>query len=311
MAAATGAPMSTDAVTGMPCLAVHGGAGLVERTDAAFLALARAGLRAALAAGRGVLEDGGAALEAVEAAVTVLEDDPCFNAGRGSALTSAGLVEMDSAIIDGSSGRMGAVAGITALRHPVHAARLLLQHGPHVFMIGPGAEAFARDHGALSATQDWLITPRALLQLSRAQATAGALVPPRGTVGAVARDRQGHLAAATSTGGLTGKWPGRVGDTPVIGAGTWADERLAISCTGHGESFIRMVFAHSVAGAVRHGSSPREAVASALARIASLGGSGGCIVADRQGELVLMQHQDMFRAWWSGAQEQVAIFGDD
>jgi len=242
--------------------------------------------------------------------VRVLEDDPCFNAGRGSALTSEGRVEMDAALVDGVSGRAGAVAGVTTLRHPVSAARLLLEQGLHVLMAGPGAERHATALGAETIDPALLITPRALAQLEHLR-HSGAL-GSQGTVGAVACDAAGRLAAATSTGGTTGKLPGRIGDSPIIGAGTWADASCAISATGLGEAFLRTAFAHALASRIASGMAVEEAARQALALVRASGGNGGCIVVARTGMIVTMQHDDMFRATWSATQPaQVAIFRDD
>jgi len=293
-----------------PALAIHGGAGLIARGDQEFLALARAGLGRALRSGTLILEQGGPALLAVEAAVRVLEDDPCFNAGRGSALTSEGRVEMDAALVDGATGRAGALAGVTTLRHPISAARLLLERGPHVLMAGPGAERHATALGAETIDPALLITPRALEQLERFRQSR---VPAsQGTVGAVACDTGGRLAAATSTGGTTGKLPGRIGDSPVIGAGTWADARCAVSATGLGEAFLRTAFAHALASRIAAGIAADEAAHQALALVRDSGGNGGCIVVTRTGVIVTLQDDDMFRASWSATQPaRVAIFRDD
>jgi len=218
---------------------------------------------------------------------------------------------MDAALIDGESGRAGALAGVTNLRHPVSAARLLLAHGPHVLMAGPGAERHVTALGAETATQSELITPRALAQLERFRATH---VPAsQGTVGAVACDAAGRLAAATSTGGTTGKLPGRIGDSPIIGAGTWADARCAISATGMGEAFLRTAFAHAVASRIAAGMALREAALQGLAAVHASGGTGGCIIVDHAGAISLAQDEDMYRAWWSAAlrSSSVAIFRDD
>ncbi|MDQ1506381.1 MAG: L-asparaginase / beta-aspartyl-peptidase, partial [Actinomycetota bacterium] len=216
-------------------LAIHGGAGAAADDEAdggSRWPRQAAGLTAALRAGLSLLADGGAAVDAVIAAVTALEDDEEWNAGRGSALTAAGTVEMDAAVADGRGRRLGGVASITGVRHPVQAARAVMDDGRHVLLAGPGAVAFARAAGLAFEPEDWFVTERRRRELARRPpaATAGRVTGPGGgavggsTVGAVARDGDGHLAAATSTGGRNGQLPGRVGDSPVPGAGTWADD---------------------------------------------------------------------------------------
>ena len=211
---------------------------------------ARVGLRTALDAGAAILERGGSALDATEAAVHVLEDDPCFNAGRGSVLTSEGVIELDAAIMDGRNRRAGAVAGLRTTRTPISLARRLMEDGPHVFLSGKGADQFAREAGLEQVENDWFVTTERRRQLDELLASGGFDADVKyGTVGAVAVDSDGHVAAATSTGGLTAKRWGRVGDSPLIGAGTYADDRsAAVSATGSGEYFIRAVAAHQLGG---------------------------------------------------------------
>ncbi|HYT39182.1 MAG TPA: isoaspartyl peptidase/L-asparaginase, partial [Acidimicrobiia bacterium] len=235
-------------------LAIHGGAGPAPH-DAADSGASRwprqaAGLAQALRAGLAVLAGGGEALEAVVAAVTLLEDDEEWNAGRGSALTAAGTVEMDAAVADGRGRLLGGVAAVTGVRHPVQAARAVMDDGRHVLLAGPGAAAFAQEAGLAFEAEAWFVTDRRRRDLARRAPTATG----GSTVGAVARDAVGHLAAATSTGGRTGQRPGRVGDTPVPGAGTWADDATcAVSATGVGEAFLRAAFAHEVDARIRLG----------------------------------------------------------
>lgn len=295
-----------------PVLIVHGGAGAIDRARLGpdRDACARAGLGTALSAGHAILAGGGSALAAVEAAVRVLEDDPSFNAGRGCALTSDGRAELDAAIMDGSDGRAGAVACVSCLRNPVHAARLVMERTPHVLLAGPGAESFAIAHGAAHAAQEWLVTDKAREDL--ALVLAKRPPPTRGTVGAVALDGAGRLAAATSTGGVTGKLPGRVGDCPLIGSGTWADELCAISATGKGEAFIRVAFAHSVAGMIAGGTAPDEAARRGLELVRRRDGDGGCIVLHRDGRVAMVQDADMFRGTiGADGRARVAIFGTE
>lgn len=283
-------------------LAVHGGAGAAPPSDGGPGAEAgyRAGLEDALRAGHAVLARGGGALDAVVAAVRVLEDDPHFNAGRGSVFTAEGRIEMDAAIMDGRSGAAGAVAGVTDLRNPIEAARAVMEAGEHVLLIGPGAETFARSRGLEVAEPGYFFTQMRWDQMSAARAEGrvsldhdGARTPGAdkyGTVGAVALDAAGDLAAATSTGGLTNKRPGRVGDSPLIGAGTYADNATAaISCTGTGEAFMRGVVAYDVAARMRYaGAALPEAVEATIRdALDARGGRGGLIALDRSGRVAL------------------------
>jgi beta-aspartyl-peptidase (threonine type) len=281
-------------------LAVHGGAGTIHRDalSAAQEAEYHAGLRRALEAGSAILAAGGAALDAVTEAVVVLEDDPLFNAGRGAVFTASGTQEMDAAVMEGRERRAGAVAGILGPKNPVRAARAVMEHTPHVLLVGDGALAFCREHAVPFADPEYFRTPsrwRALQQTlaRRAHGTAGARddddARRHGTVGAVARDVGGNLAAATSTGGMTGKLPGRVGDSPIIGAGTFADNATcAVSATGDGEFFIRFGVAHEIAARIRYrGDSLAEAARAVVAELGRIGGSGGLVAVGRDGELAL------------------------
>ncbi len=288
-------------------LAVHGGAGTIRASamSAAQRAAYRAGLRAALLAGHEVLADGGAATEAVVAAVCVLEDDPLFNAGRGAVLTSDGHPEMDAAVMRGADRAAGAVAGICGPRHPVLAARAVLEYSPHVLLIGAGALAFCRAQGIAFADEAYFLTEKATAALERelARRAAGAAddrddAARHGTVGAVARDAAGGLAAATSTGGITAKLPGRVGDTPVFGAGTWADDATcAVSATGQGEFFIRWAAAHAIASRIGLlGQGLDRAAADVVAELGRIGGSGGLIAVGRTGAPALpFNSEGMYR----------------
>ncbi len=263
-----------------PVIAIHGGAGFSRRTPPQPY---RAGLARALAAGWDILARGGTSLDAVSAAVVALEDDALFNAGRGAVYNAAGEHELDASIMDGATLRAGAVAAVARIRNPVLAARAVMDHSPHVLLAGTGAERFARRHGLKMEKPSYFSTP------ARLAALRGNLKHHHGTVGAVALDRNGNLAAATSTGGFTGKLPGRVGDSPVIGAGTWADNATcALSGTGHGELFLRTALAHDVAARIRYGKQSLPGAArSALAAIARLGGDGGLVAIDRRGNLAL------------------------
>lgn len=270
-------------------LVVHGGAGSMRpgRLDPTQEKCARDGLEAALAAGSGLLRKRESALDAVEATVRVLEDDSCFNAGRGSVLTATGCIELDAAIMDGRNRAAGAVSGLRTTRAPISLARRLLEQGPHVFLSGHGADDFARDHGFEQVENSWFEIPERRRQLEELMGTGGFDDEVKyGTVGAVAVDVDGHVAVATSTGGLTAKRWGRVGDSPLIGAGTYADDRsAAVSATGSGEFFIRAVAAHQLAERVRlGGESLQQALDSVLADVASLGGRGGLIAVASNGE---------------------------
>ena len=256
-------------------LVAHGGAGRAPALPH-WRARAETGMRDALRAGGGALEAGGSALDAVVAAVQVLEANPAFNAGLGSVANADGEVEMDAAVMEGAELRAGAVAGLRSTRHPVALARHILDTGEHLFYAGEGAERLGRAAGLARIDPAELAAAAPELEAASSQ----------GTVGAVALDRAGHLAAATSTGGTPGKRPGRVGDSAVIGAGTFADDAsCALSTTGHGESFIRCVFAHSVAMRVGQGVALEPACAALLARVEVLGGEGGCVALDARGNL--------------------------
>jgi beta-aspartyl-peptidase (threonine type) len=263
-------------------LAIHGGAGAItrDRLTEAQQAEIEAGLAAALDAGAKVLAAGGSAVDAVQAAIEVLEDDPHFNAGRGAVFTYEGRNELDAAIMDGSNRAAGAVTGVTHIRHPVALARAVMEHSPHVFLSGAGAEEFAREKGFEMTDPSWLATePRrkALEEFKARNVSWFDIDLKYGTVGAVARDEAGHVAAATSTGGLTGKRWGRIGDSPVIGAGTYADDRAcAVSATGAGEFFIRAGVAHTICDRVRFlGETIQQAADATIAEVGELGGDGG------------------------------------
>jgi len=246
-----------------------------------------AGLGAALDAGSAVLAAGGSALDAVEAAVVALEDDPHFNAGRGSVFTYEGVIELDASIMDGRGRAAGAVTGLTTIRNPVRLARAVMDDGRHVFLAGKGAEEFARERGVETVDPAWFATEerRRQLELIKARGTGFDAGVKFGTVGAVAVDGEGHVAAATSTGGLTGKRWGRIGDSPVIGAGNYADDRsCAVSATGSGEFFIRAGVAHEIGARMRLlGETAQAAADAVIAEVGALGGDGGVIVAARDG----------------------------
>ena len=278
----------------MHSIAVHGGAGMIPsaeltpQVDAVF----RAGLGAALRAGYAVLEGGGSSLDAVTAAVVALEEDALFNAGRGAVLCADGGHELDAAIMDGRDLRAGAVAGVRYVRNPVLLARRVMERSPHVMLAGPGADAFAAAEGLECVPNDWFTTERRRAEFERYRAGLAQVGDQAslGTVGAVALDAHGHLAAATSTGGMTGKRAGRVGDTPIIGAGTYAaDDCCAVSATGHGEFFIRAAVAHEIASLVRYRGLDVQAAADDVVhrQLVRLGWSGGVISVGRDGSIAM------------------------
>jgi len=297
-------------------LVIHGGAGAMrpKHGDADHEQRAREGLRAALEAGASILEGGGSALDAVEASVRVLEDDPCFNAGRGSVLTSEGCVELDAAIMDGRDRHAGAVAGLRTTRAPISLARRLMEQGPHVFLSGRGADEFAREAKIEQVDNGWFVTAERQRQLDEILAHGGFDADVKyGTVGAVAFDQHGHIAAATSTGGLTAKRWGRIGDSPLIGCGTYADDRsAAVSATGSGEYFIRAVAAHQLAERVRLGGETlQSALDGVLADIGELGGTGGLIAVSSTGEAACgFTTRAMYRGIADPDSRKVAIYAD-
>ena len=232
---------------------------------------------------------GGSALDAVTQAVVALEDNPLFNAGRGSVFTAAGTQEMDASVMDGRDHRAGAVAGVFGPRNPVLAARTVMENSPHVLLIGEGALAFCREQRVPFAEPGYFSTEDRLRELLEVLEKRRRDAAEEGTVGAVARDRDGNLAAATSTGGMTGKTPGRVGDSPIIGAGTYADNATcAVSATGHGEFFIRYGAAFEIAARLRHaGQSLHQAAEAVIEALAKFGGRGGVVAVDCTGALAL------------------------
>jgi beta-aspartyl-peptidase (threonine type) len=302
-------------------IAIHGGAGAMspEMLPPDKEGQFREALAAARDAGASVLDGGGSALDAVEAAVVLLEDEPRFNAGRGAVLTYTGTAELDAAIMAGATRAAGAVAAATHSKNPVRLARAVMEQGPHVFLSGPGADEFSRDHGLEQVDPDWFVTAERWRQLQELKAKKLGWYDvdlKYGTVGAVALDRHGHLAAATSTGGLTGKRWGRIGDSPLIGAGTFADDRAcAVSATGAGEFFIRVGAAHEIAARMRlAGESAQAAADAVIAEIGALGGSGGVIVAAPDGATAFaFNTPGMFRARADSAgRREVAIHrGED
>jgi L-asparaginase / beta-aspartyl-peptidase len=299
-------------------IAVHGGAGVYEPSKITpdKRAAIEAGLAQALRAAQAVLEANGSAMDAVQAAIMVLEDDENFNAGRGAVLTYAGDAELDASIMDGATLKAGAVAGVKTIKNPILAARKILENSPHVMLAREGAESYAREQGLEIVPNAYFITERRQLELQRAKnSSSAARLLKLGTVGAVVRDRQGNIAAGTSTGGMTNKRWGRIGDSPIIGAGTYADNKsCAVSGTGWGEYFIRATVARSICALVEYKKMPlAKAVQTTLAHVKQLGGDGGVIAIDAKGHIVLDQNTPgMFRGFLrEGGQIKTAIHAAD
>jgi beta-aspartyl-peptidase (threonine type) len=320
-------------------LVIHGGAGLIGRGDLSpgQETAYRGALAKAAGAGAAVLGAGGAALDAVQAAVSVLEDDPLFNAGRGAVFTAEGRIELDAAIMDGATLKAGAVAGVATPRHPIALARAVMDRSPHVMLTGAGADAFAAAQGLQLAEPHWFQTERRWQALEATLAARGLPPPPRpeglskrpdpadglahdegkrGTVGAVACDVRGNVAAATSTGGVTAKQWGRAGDSPIIGAGTYADNRAcAVSATGAGEFFIRLTVARTIAALVQMKGLGLQAAVDQVVReeLTALGGDGGVIAVTPKGEMAWsFNTEGMYRARISARLPlQVALYGDE
>jgi beta-aspartyl-peptidase (threonine type) len=268
-------------------LVIHGGAGTILKSEmtAAKEKAYKAGLTEALLKGYRVLADGGSSLDAAEAAVKAMEDSPLFNAGKGSVFTHEGTIEMDAAVMDGKTLKAGAVAAVTSIKNPVSAARAVMDKSPHVMLAGKGAEEFARANGIEMAELSYFFTQFRFDQLKRIQDSEKTELDHSGTVGAVALDQYGNLAAATSTGGMTNKRFGRVGDSPVIGAGTYANNSTcAVSATGHGEFLMRTVISHDISAVMEYKGYPVDKAAKAvIKKLGRLGGKGGVIALDRKG----------------------------
>ena len=300
-------------------MAIHGGAGTMPRADMTAEAERRyrSGLQEALDAGYQVLRNGGTSLDAVTRAVVLLEDDPLFNAGRGAVFTLDGRNELDASIMEGRTLKAGAVCGVTRIQNPVLLARSVMENSEHVMLAGSGAEEFAETQGFSFVPQSYFHTPERWQQLQRIRGGDRGLsrhtISHVGTVGAVALDSHGHLAAATSTGGMTGKRFRRIGDSPIIGAGTYADDRsCAVSATGHGEIFLRCAVAHDVGARMRYGGRSVGAAAREVVfeELAALAGEGGLIAIDRRGDIALeFNSEGMFRASRKqGEEAQIAIY---
>jgi L-asparaginase / beta-aspartyl-peptidase len=335
----TVAPSSRSSAATRAVVAIHGGAGTITRAALTPERQAQyeAALEGVLRSAQAMLAEGAHALDVVTEAVRQLEECPLFNAGRGAVYTADGRHELDACVMRGSDLAAGAVAGVTRLRNPVLAARALLQASGPVLLIGPGAEQFATARGCETVAADWFGTPERLAQWRSVQANHGAtaqaldhdgqsllaaLQPAPlderakfGTVGAVACDSQGRLAAATSTGGVTNKLPGRVGDSPLVGAGCYAnDATAAVSCTGMGEAFIRSLAAHDVSALMAYAGLPLAEAARrvTMEKLPPLGGRGGMIAVDAEGNVTLpFNTEGMYRGWARvGEAPRVAIYGD-
>lgn len=283
-----------------PVIAIHGGAGTIGREDLTpdIEESCHAALEAALESGWRVLDADGSALDAVEQAVRSLEDCPLFNAGRGAVFNAAGDIELDACLMDGTTLEAGAVTGVRTVRNPVSLARAVMEHTPHVMLAASGAEDLAARLGLERAPTSYFETDERRAALARVRASSGMAARDRhGTVGAVALDWSGNLAAATSTGGLTNKHPGRVGDTPIVGAGTYADGHVAVSATGDGEVFLRLNAACRVSALMEYaGCTATQAAKRTLGMVKRLGGQGGMIVIDRSGTVSMpFNSEGMYR----------------
>jgi beta-aspartyl-peptidase (threonine type) len=311
-------------------LVIHGGAGVIvrEKLSPELEAQYRAEMQRALDAGYAVLERGGSALDAVVAAITPLEDSPLFNAGKGAVLNADGVCELDASIMDGRTSAAGAIAGVHRIKNPITLARAVMEKSAHVMFTGEGAERFAEKIGGIEFVPNaYFQTERRREELKRAQEKEQAAPPKKsaalpngddrerkwGTVGCVALDRAGNLAAGTSTGGMTNKKFGRVGDSPIIGAGTYASNATcAVSATGHGEYFIRLGVARDIAAQMEYrGARVADAAKATLAKVAQLGGDGGVICLDREGNVAMpFNTPGMYRAFrLSSGAGAVEIFG--
>jgi L-asparaginase / beta-aspartyl-peptidase len=319
-------------------LVVHGGAGVIERKDlgAEREAAYRAAVTRATEAGAKVLEQGGAAVDAIEAVIVIMEDDPLFNAGRGAVFTAAGRNELDASVMDGKTLAAGAVAGVTRTRHPILLARRVMEKSPHVMLIAAGADTFSREQGLEQAEPGWFYTERRWLELEKFLKEKGLPIPhkpaganpsdpaqalahdadKKGTVGVVALDANGNVAAGTSTGGTTGKRWGRVGDSPIIGAGTYASNKsCAVSATGTGEYFIRLTVAREICALVEYKKMSLQAAADEIIqkRLTALGGTGGIIALAPDGQMAWsFNTSGMYRARVAAGQPlKVGIYKDE
>jgi beta-aspartyl-peptidase (threonine type) len=309
-------------------LVIHGGAGTIQRDSMSDEQEReyRGVLARALTTGHTILSDGGSSLDAVETVIRQLEDDPRFNAGKGAVFTAEGRNELDASIMDGSTTLAGAVAGVTRVRHPISAARAVMEHTEHVLLAGSGADAFAESRGLETVDPEYFYTERRWKSLERARerekeenkkvsSATGERSHKFGTVGAVALDSRGRIAAGTSTGGMTNKRHGRIGDAPIIGAGTFANGECGVSATGHGEYFIRYAVAFDICARMQHaGATLDEAARTVIHEVlVEAGGSGGIIALDASGNTALVFNSDgMYRGYvLADGEPHVAIFKDE
>lgn len=340
-AASSAFPATADSMNHHWAIVLHGGAGVIERksmdpkTEAAY----RESLQAALQAGADVLDKGGSSVDAVETAIRMMEDDPLFNAGRGAVFTAEGKNELDAAIMDGATMKAGSVAGVTYTRHPITLARTVMEKSPHVMLIGPGADAFAKQEGLEQVDPSFFFTERRWQQLVRQLKKEGRPIPPRpagappapatpvaeieppqahkfGTVGVVALDRHGNIAAGTSTGGIQAKQWGRVGDSPIIGAGTYAsNSSCAVSSTGAGEYFIRLTVARDICALVEYKAMALQAAADEVIQkqLTAMHGQGGAIAITPDGQVAWsFNSPGMYRARLvEGGTPQISIYKNE
>jgi L-asparaginase / beta-aspartyl-peptidase len=305
-------------------LVLHGGAGTLDRAQLppTLEAEYRTALTPALEAGYRALRDGGSSLDAVVSAITTLEDSPLFNAGRGAVFTADGVNSLDAAIMDGATQRAGAIAGVTDVKNPIVLARLVMEKSPHVLLSGAGAERFAREQGIPSTPKEWFFTDRRWQELQAAKAAEaksssvrGGVEDHFGTVGVVALDRSGRLAAGTSTGGMTNKKWGRIGDSPIVGAGTYADSRCGVSGTGWGEFYIRNVVAHDICARVEYSGVSIEKAANDVVNVKlpqQEKNTGGVIAMDHDGHIAMpFNTSGMYRGWiGADGKASTAIFAE-
>lgn len=320
-------PQNRDSLESAPeyALVIHGGAGTIRREsmspekEAAYIAA----LNGALDTGEQILKSGGSAMDAVEAVVVYLEDNPLFNAGKGAVFTHEGRNELDAAFMNGATLEAGAVAGVTMVKNPIRLAKAVMEHSAHVMMAGAGAEQFAIAQGLDTVSPDYFFTQERWNALERAKAeenkSSGVIFPPLhdnkfGTVGCVALDKNGNIAAGTSTGGMTNKRYGRIGDSPIIGAGTYAENAsCGISATGHGEFFIRYTVAHDVAALIKYKGLALGAAADLVIheKLKPAGGEGGLIALDKHGNIAMpFNSEGMYRGYAKPGERYVGIYKD-
>ncbi|NEN24522.1 isoaspartyl peptidase/L-asparaginase [Cryomorpha ignava] len=305
-----------------PAIVIHGGAGTIERhlLSDSLETIIRTALQDALNAGYAVLENGGTAVDAVEATITLLENCPEFNAGKGAVMTDVGTHELDASIMDGSDLNAGAVAGVKTVKSPILAARTVMVRSPHVMLAGEGAEEFAKQEGLEMVDNTYFTTPRIQKRWDESHKGEGSNVPKSkfskfGTVGCVALDKDGNIAAGTSTGGMMNKKYGRIGDSPIIGAGTYADnETCGVSCTGHGEYFIRIGVAKEISDQMKFGKKTLKEAAEYTVNehLSGMNAQGGIIAMDKDGNFELVFNTPgMYRGYKNATDEKVMIYGDE